>query len=47
MFTNLKISGMPVYPRVLELGKNRPDAIFLDIGCCSKDQFILRIYLDN
>jgi len=25
---------VPAYPRVLGLVKNRPDAIFLDIGCC-------------
>ena len=46
-FTKLKIAGMPVYPRVLELGKNRPDAIFLDIGCCCKDQLILVVCLDS
>ena len=33
-FTRLKIARMPAYPRVLELGKSRSDAIFLDIGCC-------------
>jgi len=46
-FTRLKIARMPAYPRVLELGKNRSDAISLDIGCCRKDQFILGICLDN
>ena len=25
----------PFYPRALELVKNRPDAIFLDLACCS------------
>ena len=35
-FAKLKIAAMTVYPRVLELLKNRPEAIFLDIGCCSK-----------
>jgi len=39
-FTRLKISRMPAYPRVLELGKTRPDAIFLDIGCCREDKFV-------
>ena len=43
-FTRLKIARMPAYPRVLELGKSRPGAIFLDIGCCRKDQFILRVF---
>ncbi|KAF9649469.1 hypothetical protein BDM02DRAFT_1817741 [Thelephora ganbajun] len=33
-FAKLKIARMPAYPRVLELAKSRPDAIFLDIGCC-------------
>ena len=33
-FTRLRIARMPAYPRVLELGKSRPDAIVLDIGCC-------------
>jgi len=46
-FTRLRIARMPAYPRVLELGKNRPDAIFLDIGCCRKDQLILGACLDN
>jgi len=45
-FTRLKISRMPAYPRVLELGKNRPDAIFLDIGCCRKDQFVHGVCFD-
>ena len=39
-FTELWICKIPAYPRVLELGKSRSDAIFLDIGCCSKDQLI-------
>ncbi|EJD05463.1 uncharacterized protein FOMMEDRAFT_77875 [Fomitiporia mediterranea MF3/22] len=33
-FTRLKISRLPAYPDLLELGKNRPDAIFLDFACC-------------
>ena len=35
-FVRLKIPKMPIYPRVLQLLENRPDAIFLDIGCCSE-----------
>jgi len=46
-FTRFKIARMPAYPRVLELGNSRPDAIFLDIGCCRKDQLILGVCLDN
>ena len=38
---------MPAYPQVLELGKNRPDAIFLDIGCCRKYQLIPKVCLDS
>jgi len=34
IFTELNIAGTPAYPRALQLLKNRPDAIFLDIGCC-------------
>ncbi|EJD05462.1 uncharacterized protein FOMMEDRAFT_78949 [Fomitiporia mediterranea MF3/22] len=33
-FTRLKISRLPAYPDLLELGNNRPDAIFLDFACC-------------
>ena len=46
-FTAIGICRMPAYPRVFELGKNRSDAIFLDVGCCSKDQLIPGAYLDN
>ena len=38
-FARLKIAKIPAYPRIFELLNNRPDAIFLDIGCCSTDQF--------
>ena len=30
---------MPAYPRVFQLLKSRPDAIFLDVGCCRADPF--------
>ncbi|TFY73288.1 hypothetical protein EWM64_g10724 [Hericium alpestre] len=33
-FAKLKISHLPAYPQLLKLGKQRPGAIFLDIGCC-------------
>lgn len=33
-FTKLKISRLPAYGQFLKLGKERPGAIFLDIGCC-------------
>ncbi|KZP00333.1 hypothetical protein CALVIDRAFT_533344 [Calocera viscosa TUFC12733] len=33
-FTKLKISRLNAYPQMLELVKTRPDAIYLDIGCC-------------
>ncbi|KZP22750.1 hypothetical protein FIBSPDRAFT_738470 [Athelia psychrophila] len=33
-FTTLKIAGQPVYPDVLKLGKERKNAVLLDIGCC-------------
>ncbi|RDB23459.1 Methyltransferase ausD [Hypsizygus marmoreus] len=33
-FTQLKISRLPAYQAVLDLPSQRPDAIFLDIGCC-------------
>jgi hypothetical protein len=39
-FTKLKIARMPAYPRVFQLLKNRPDAIFLDIGCCRANSFL-------
>ncbi|KAF8640222.1 hypothetical protein AX16_010119 [Volvariella volvacea WC 439] len=33
-FTRLKISRLPAYPHALRLAKERPGALFLDIGCC-------------
>ncbi|KAI0066449.1 hypothetical protein BV25DRAFT_1796896 [Artomyces pyxidatus] len=33
-WTKLRISRFPSYPHLLELGKEREGAIFLDIGCC-------------
>ncbi|TFY75585.1 hypothetical protein EWM64_g8429 [Hericium alpestre] len=33
-FARLKISRLPAYPQLLKLGKERPGAILLDIGCC-------------
>ncbi|KAI0771026.1 hypothetical protein BD413DRAFT_613545 [Trametes elegans] len=33
-FIKFKISRLPGYDRLLALGKERKDAIFLDIGCC-------------
>jgi len=33
-FTKLKISRLNAYPQMLELVKARPDAIYLDLGCC-------------
>ncbi|KAH7910790.1 hypothetical protein BJ138DRAFT_1152166 [Hygrophoropsis aurantiaca] len=33
-FTSLKISKSPAYQGVLTLGRERKDAILLDIGCC-------------
>lgn len=30
----LKISRFPAYERILKLGRERPGALFLDIGCC-------------
>ncbi|TBU33176.1 hypothetical protein BD309DRAFT_602586 [Dichomitus squalens] len=32
-FMRLKIARMPAYPQFLELGRQRKDAIFLDVGC--------------
>ena len=43
----LRITRMPVYLCVLELRKNWSDAIFLDIRCCHKDQFILGVCFEN
>ena len=38
----VRISEAFLYLHVLELVKSRPDAIFLDIGCCCMNQFISR-----
>jgi len=46
-FTKIGIARTPAYPSVLGLAKNRPGAVFLDMGCCCKDRFILRVCLDD
>ncbi|OJA14892.1 hypothetical protein AZE42_13372 [Rhizopogon vesiculosus] len=33
-FLRLHISSYPVYKHILQLGRERPDAVLLDIGCC-------------
>ncbi|EIW83332.1 hypothetical protein CONPUDRAFT_52791 [Coniophora puteana RWD-64-598 SS2] len=33
-FTSLRISRLPAYSHALKLGRERPGAIFLDLGCC-------------
>ncbi|TFY77546.1 hypothetical protein EWM64_g6466 [Hericium alpestre] len=33
-FAKLKISRLPAYPQLLKLGKEKPGAILLDLGCC-------------
>ncbi|KAG1870346.1 hypothetical protein C8R48DRAFT_789353 [Suillus tomentosus] len=33
-WTSLSLSNLPVYEHILELGRKRPDAVLLDIGCC-------------
>jgi len=33
-FTKLKISRLPAYQSALKIGRERENAIFLDIGCC-------------
>ncbi len=30
----LKISRFPAYPKLLQLGRERPGALFLDLACC-------------
>ncbi|KAG5650637.1 hypothetical protein H0H81_011534, partial [Sphagnurus paluster] len=32
-FTQMRIVDMPMYQKVLELGRTRADALFLDLGC--------------
>lgn len=34
VFLRLNISSYPVYEHILKLGRERPDAVLLDIGCC-------------
>lgn len=34
VFISLQISKLPMYQHVLRLGKERQDALFLDVGCC-------------
>jgi hypothetical protein len=31
---SLNISSYPVYEHILKLGRERPDAVLLDLGCC-------------
>ncbi|KAJ7142267.1 hypothetical protein C8R44DRAFT_923786, partial [Mycena epipterygia] len=33
-FARMNISRMSAYPRAISLGRERPDAIMLDLGCC-------------
>lgn len=33
-FLRLNLSNFSVYEHILELGRERPDAVLLDIGCC-------------
>ncbi|KAH8086627.1 hypothetical protein BXZ70DRAFT_1002232 [Cristinia sonorae] len=33
-FTGLKVSRYPAYRDLLKLGRERPGALFLDVGCC-------------
>ena len=32
----LRVTHVPAYPRVLQLAKERRDAILLEVGCCCK-----------
>ncbi|KAG2153710.1 uncharacterized protein EDB93DRAFT_1239663 [Suillus bovinus] len=34
VFLRLNISNLSVYEHILELGRKRPNAVLLDIGCC-------------
>lgn len=34
VFLRLNISSYPVYEHILKLGRERPDAMLLDLGCC-------------
>ncbi|KAG2342482.1 hypothetical protein BDR05DRAFT_964090 [Suillus weaverae] len=34
LFLRLNLSNLSVYKQILELGRERPDALLLDIGCC-------------
>ncbi|KAG2074283.1 hypothetical protein BDR04DRAFT_1049011 [Suillus decipiens] len=34
VFLRLNISSHPVYEHILKLGRERPDAVLLDLGCC-------------
>ncbi|EJF63373.1 hypothetical protein DICSQDRAFT_82948 [Dichomitus squalens LYAD-421 SS1] len=33
-FMRLKMARLPAYPDLLRLGRERPDAVLLDMGCC-------------
>ncbi|KAF8510350.1 hypothetical protein BU17DRAFT_55464 [Hysterangium stoloniferum] len=33
-FLTFKLAGYPAYETVLKIGKERPNAVFLDLGCC-------------
>jgi len=35
----IKIARLPAYDKVLALGRERDNAILLDLGCCCKDVF--------
>lgn len=43
----LKIARLPGYPGLLKLGRERSDAIFIDLGCCCEYSNELDMPLDT
>ncbi|KAI0374559.1 hypothetical protein BV20DRAFT_1049336 [Pilatotrama ljubarskyi] len=43
-FINLKLGRLPAYQQLLDLGKSRKGAIFLDIGCCFGNDIRKAVY---
>ena len=37
----LNITTFPVYEHILKLGRERPGAVLLDIGCCCMSKYYL------
>jgi len=43
----LNVSTYSVYEHILKLGRERPNAILLDIGCCCASKYYVYVFFDD